>query len=115
MEANHKAYEKLLAKIEEWTGNAETQELNGADWDNFLDFIVSGNNVDGYPEITPATITDGDRSMTNEEIDAYIAKIEELYAYAVAHSLIEGSDCTGMLVNPMFTEAMDGHGTRMTM
>ena len=109
MEANHKAYEKLLAKIDEWTGNAETQELNGADWDNFLDFIVSGNNVDGYPEITPATITDGDRSMTNEEIDAYIAKIEELYAYAVAHSLTEGSDCTGMLVNPMFTEA-DGKG-----
>ena len=47
--------------------------------------------------------------MTNEEIDAYIAKIEELYAYAVAHSLVEGSDCTGMLVNPMFTEA-DGKG-----
>ncbi len=105
VEANHKAYENLLAKIEEWQNNASTQSLNGSDWDEFVDYM-GGNTIDGYPTPNPTAIAgELDRSLNTEEIASYISTIDEKYSYAVAHSLIEGSDCTAMLVNPKFEDA----------
>ncbi len=105
MESNHKAYETLIAKINDWQENVRTQDLNGAEWDAFVDYM-GGGEAEGYPTPNPNVIKDEqDRSLDNEQIEAYIKQVEENYSNAVAHSLIEGSDCTAMLVNPKFEEA----------
>lgn len=102
---NVQAYKDLFAKIEAWDAAiADKQDLQGKEWEAFADFMA-GESSEGYPEITPVDIQDGNYSMTTKEVKEYIAKVEELYAYAVAHSLVEGSDCTDMIINPDFTDA----------
>lgn len=103
MEASHKAYVELLSKIEEWQLAAD-QDLNGSDWDDFCAYVLDGAAVEGYPQPTPQDIQDGDRSLSVEEIAAYIEAVEAKYSTAVAHSLTEGSDCTAMLINPKFED-----------
>ena len=107
--ANEEAYKNLFAKIEAWeTALSDKQDLSGEYWDAFADFI-NGETSENYPAITPVEIREGDYSMTTAEVEAYIAKVDELYSYAVAHSLSEGSDCTDMIINPAFTDA-SGNG-----
>lgn len=108
--ANAEAYKNLFAKIEAWeTALSDKQDLSGEYWDAFADFI-NGETSEDYPAITPVEIKEGDYSLTTAEIKAYIAKVDELYSYAVAHSLSEGSDCTDMIVNADWTDPEKGKG-----
>lgn len=112
LDANIAAYNNLKDKIKSWEkAVSEKQDLTGSEWDDFSDFVQSEDEIDNYPTPNPVAINDGDRSLTTEEITSYIAKVEELFASAVAHSLTEGADCTDMLVNPKFT---DPNGTGWT-
>lgn len=106
---NINAYEKLMDKFDTWEKYVgEKEDLDGEYWNAFTDFVQSEDVVEGYPTPNPSFIKDGDRSLTTAEIDAYIKQVEELYAYAVAHSLQEGSDCTDMLTNPSFENGFTG-------
>lgn len=112
LDANVKAYENLYDKIEAWSeAVGEKQGLAGDEWDAFCDFVQSEDEIEGYPTPTPTAILEGDYSLTTEEIEAYIAKVDELYATAVAHSLTPGTDCTDMLVNASFANGFTGWTT----
>jgi len=106
---NINAYEKLMDKFAAWEKLvAEKKDLDSEYWNAFADFIQFEDEIEGYPTPTPTRIKEGDRSLTTSEIDAYIKTVDELYSYAVAHSLIEGSDCTDMLTNPSFENGFTG-------
>jgi hypothetical protein len=47
-------------------------------------------------------------TLTTAEIEAYIAKVDELYNTAFALSLEPGTDCTAMLTNASFAKGFDG-------
>jgi len=104
LDANIKAYKNLFSKIESWEkAISEKQDLAGDLWDAFSDFM-QGDPGDTYPAVTPVEIAEGDRSLSTEEITAYIETVEKLYAEAIAASVVEGGDCSEMLVNPKFTD-----------
>lgn len=115
------AYKTFAAKADkggEWETKygAHQSELDDYDyedgdeidqeWYDFGDFM-GGETVEGYP--TPS-IEDvlTDMEQTPAEIEAYIAKVEELYAAAYAKSLRAGMDCTGLLVNASFADGFNG-------
>ncbi|MCQ2258176.1 MAG: hypothetical protein MJZ41_09340 [Bacteroidaceae bacterium] len=115
LDANIAAYNKLKDNIKAWEkAVSEKQDLAGAEWDDFSDFMQSEDKIDNYPTPNPVVINDGDRSLTTEEIEEYIKKVDELYASAISHSITDGADCTDiMLVNPKFTDP-NGAGWTVT-
>lgn len=109
LKANADAYATLLGKIEYWNQMvSEKDDLSGEYWEAFSDFVSFSEPVDGYPAPTAAAIAEGDRSLSTEEINEYITTVDELYSYAVTHSLNDGSDCTDMLANPSFADGFNG-------
>lgn len=106
---NRNAYETLLDKFNTWEEYiGEKQDLVGDEWDAFCDFVQGTDPIEGYPTPNPTAIIEGDRSLTTAEINDYIKKVDNLLASAVAHSLLEGSDCTDMLTNASFANGITG-------
>ncbi|MCQ2213317.1 MAG: hypothetical protein MJZ36_06745 [Bacteroidaceae bacterium] len=106
LDANIAAYKQLIDAIKQWEKEiAEKQDLVGDEWSAFADFFM-GEAGDGYPEVTPVEIMeDGDRTMTTEEVLAYIDTVEALFKDAVSKSIVEGGDFTQAITNPGFTDA----------
>lgn len=104
---NRNAYEELLGKFDLWSQYiGEKQDLSGGEWDDFCDFIQGTDPIEGYPTPNPTIIIEGDRSLTTAEVTDYIKKVDNLYASAVAHSLLDGSDCTDMVKNASFKDGL---------
>ena len=105
LDANIAAYDKLFEKIEEWEEYvAEHNDLEGEDWEKFAGFILTEDDIEGYPTPSVGAIKEADTyTLETAEIEAYITTIDKLYAHAIAASLVPGADCTNMLVNPSFS------------
>ena len=105
LDANIAAYDNLFEKIEEWEENvAEHNDLEGDEWDAFADFIQAEDDIEGYPTPSVGALKEADTyTLETAEIEEYITAVDKLYAHAIAASLVPGSDCTNMLVNPSFS------------
>ena len=110
------AYEKFLAKSEEWIENINNNpDVASDEWDNYCDFVQSNGTSEGYPELTPEEVLEA-CSLTADEIDAYIETVDAFFHEAIAKSLKPGDDCTNMLVNASFADGFNGwtRGSGMT-
>lgn len=99
--ASVEAYEKFASKKDEWEANSARFEFDSEDWDAFCDFAGGMDTPEGYPELLPQDVLD-EQSLSIEEIEAYIALVDQLYKTAVANSLQPGDDVTALLENPDF-------------
>ena len=108
------AYEKFLAKSEEWIENINNNpDVASDEWDNYCDFVQSNGTSEGYPELTPEEVLEA-CSLTADEIDAYIETVDAFFHEAIAKSLKPGDDCTNMLVNASFADGFNGWTTKHT-
>ncbi len=108
------AYEKFLAKSEEWIENINNNpDVASDEWDNYCDFVQSNGTSEGYPELTPEEVLE-ECSLTADEINAYIETVDAFFHEAIAKSLKPGDDCTNMLVNASFADGFNGWTTKHT-
>ena len=110
------AYEKFVAKTDEWIENINNNpDVAGDEWEAYCDFVQSSGTSEGYPELTPEEVLE-ECSLNAEEIDKYIATVDSLFKDAIASSLQPGDDCTNMLANASFADGFNGwtRGSGMT-
>ena len=107
LKASIAAYEKFIAKVDEWNESVATYSFESDAWAAFSDFVQGAEASEGYPEAFPETVME-ETTLTTAEIEAYIAKVDELYKTAFALSLEPGTDCTAMLTNASFAKGFDG-------
>lgn len=113
--ANVKAYETLMAKINEWDEFITNSSYNGDLFQSFAEFVqYTEEDMEGWPTPTAFSITNGNYALETNQIDDYINQVEKLRQEAIAGSISDNEDCTNMLVNPAWTDASGKGWTEVT-
>ncbi len=116
VEDNAAVYETLLNKYNnEWDPNHNVDTYNGDLWTEWVEFIDQDDAEElelseAYPQYTPKQVLN-EFPYNTEEVNKYINTVDSLYSVAVAGSIVEGADCTGMLVNANFGSGTTTHTT----
>ncbi len=116
LEENVKAHETFYSKFDSWFNTYQEATLNGMsgplvdDFGEFLETEEEDPGLEGYPTPAAGAIVsqyNDDPALkypfaSLEEVNTYIATVDELWANVLANSAQPGDDMTSLLKNPGF-------------